>query len=208
MKLYGYFRSSAAYRVRIALGLKGLTYQHAFVHLLRGEHSAPEYLAINPQGRVPSLDVDGKILIQSPAILEYLEDAHPSFPLLPGDEITRARIRAVCAIIGCDTHPLNNLSTLKYLKNVLGIDDEGRNAWYAHWVTQGLDAVEKLIAPGPYCFGAIPTMADVYLVPQVFNAQRFNVPMDAYPNIRAVVAACEEHPAFQTAAPDNQPDAA
>ena len=208
MKLYGYFRSSAAYRVRIALALKGLAFEHAFVHLLRGEHGAPEYLAVNPQGRVPSLDVDGETLIQSPAILEYLEDAHPSFPLLPGDAIKRAHIRAVCAIIGCDIHPLNNLSTLKYLKNVLGADDDARNAWYAHWVTQGFDAVEQLIEPGPYCFGSSPTMADVYLIPQVFNAQRFNVPMDAYPKIRAVVAACEENPAFQAAAPEKQPDAA
>jgi maleylacetoacetate isomerase len=208
MKLYGYFRSSTSYRVRIALALKGLAYENAFVHLLRGEHGEPEYLAVNPQGRVPSLEVDGETLIQSPAILEYLEEAHPSFPLLPGDEISRARIRAVCAILGCDVHPLNNLSTLKYLKNVLGADDDARNAWYAHWVTQGFDAVEQLIEPGPYCFGPTPTMADVYLVPQVFNAQRFKVPMDAYPRIRAVAAACEEHPAFQAAAPDNQPDAA
>jgi maleylacetoacetate isomerase len=208
MKLYGYFRSSTSYRVRIALALKGLACEHAFVHLLRGDQNEPEYLAINPQGRVPALEVDGEILIQSPAILEYLEDAHPSFPLLPGDEIKRARIRAVCAILGCDVHPLNNLSTLKYLKNVLGVDDEARNAWYAHWVTQGLDAVEQLIEPGPYCFGSTPTMADVYLIPQVFNAQRFNVPMDAYPKIGAVASACEEHPAFQAAAPDAQPDAA
>lgn len=208
MKLYGYFRSSAAYRVRIALALKGLACENVFVHLLRGDHNEASYRAINPQGRVPSLEVDGQTLLQSPAILEYLDEAHPAFPLLPDDAIARARIRAVCAIIGCDIHPLNNLSTLKYLKNVLGIDEEGRNAWYAHWIKQGFDAVEQLIEPGPYCFGAAPTMADLYLVPQAFNAQRYNVPLDAFPKIRAVVAACDEHPAFQKAAPDNQPDAA
>lgn len=208
MKLYTYFRSSAAYRVRIALALKGLSYESIPIHLVRREHRAPDYLAVNPQGRVPSLDHDGEIVIQSPAILEYLDEVHPQPPLLPGDALHRARIRAVAAIVACDIHPLNNLSTLAYVKETLGADQAAADAWYAHWVTEGFSAIEPLIAPAPFAFGEQPTMADVYLMPQIFNARRFAVPLDAFARIRAVEAACAAHPAFQAAAPAAQPDAA
>ncbi len=208
MKLYTYFRSSAAYRVRIALALKGIAWENAFVHLVKGEHLSPDYRSVNVQGRVPSLDDDGEIILQSPAILEYLEETHPEPPLLPGNASSRARIRAVCAIIGCDIHPLNNLSTLKYLKNELGVGEDARNAWYAHWIHEGFAAIEQMIEASPYCFGPTPTMADAYLIPQIYNAARFSVSLEAFPKIRAVAETCAAHPAFQAAAPENQPDAA
>jgi maleylacetoacetate isomerase len=208
MKLHGYFRSSAAYRVRIALALKGVAYENAFVHLVRGEQSSPANRRINPQGRVPTLEIDGANLVQSPAILEYLEEAHPEPPLLPADPIARARIRAVGAIVACDIHPLNNLAVLKYLKHELGADDSARDAWYAHWILEGFAAIEELIDPAPFALSESPSLADVYLAPQIYNSRRFDVPMDAFPRIRAVASACDAHPAFQAAAPENQPDAA
>jgi maleylacetoacetate isomerase len=214
MRRHGCFRSSAAYRVRIALALKGVACEQAFVHLVRGEHRADAYRALNPQGRVPALETDeGAVLVQSPAILEWIEETWPEPPLLPGDALARARIREVCAVIGCDIHPLNNLSTLSWLKQRLGADQEAVDAWYAHWVTEGFAAVETLLrrgaqAEGPFAFGDAPTMADLYIVPQVFNARRFRVPLEAFPTIRAVDEACRALPAFAAAAPENQPDAA
>lgn len=207
MKLYTYFRSSAAYRVRIALNLKGIPYESLAVNLLKGEQKDEAYGAVNPQKRVPALDIGGQVLTQSPAILEYLDEIHPEPPLLPRGAVNRAKIRAVAAIVGCDIHPLNNLGPLKYLKHKLGHDQAAIDEWYAHWVREGFDAIETMIEPGPYCFGSRVSLADVYLVPQVFNARRLNIPLDAYPKIVAVDAACAELPAFQDAAPERQPDA-
>ena len=208
MRLYTYFRSSAAYRVRIALNLKGVAYEAVPVNLLKGEQRQEGYRAVNPQQRVPSLDTGGATLIQSPAILEYLDEAYPEPPLLPAGAANRARVRAVASLIACDIHPLNNSGVLAYLKTRLGHDQAAADEWYAHWVREGFDAVEALIEPGPYAFGSRVTLADVYLVPQVFNARRFNVPLDTYPKIAAVDAACASLKPFQDAAPANQPDAA
>lgn len=209
MKLYTYFRSSAAYRARIALNLKGVAYEMVSVHLTRGggqQHGA-EFRAVNPQGRVPALALDnGETLIQSLAIIEYLEEAFPTPPLLPSDPVARAHVRALAQVIACDIHPLNNTSPLFYLKNTLKHDQDTINAWYAHWVTVGFEAVEALLRPGPYAFGDKVTLADVCLVPQVANARRFNVPLDKFPNIVAADAACLKLPAFDKARPDNQPD--
>jgi len=210
MKLYGYFRSSAAYRVRIALAMKGVSYDNVLVHLARGggEQHLPEYRAVNPQGRVPSLELDdGTVLIQSPAILEYIDEIWPAPALLPSDPLARARVRAIASIIACDIHPINNLAVLSYLKGPLGQDQDAVNAWYAHWIVQGFNAIEPLIDGTAFCFGAEPGMADLYLVPQVFNARRFKVPLDAYPKIVAVDARCAELDAFKVAHPDVQPDA-
>ncbi|WP_262297550.1 maleylacetoacetate isomerase [Microvirga sesbaniae] len=207
MKLYTYFRSSAAYRVRIALNLKGVTYESVPVNLLKGEQREETYRAINPQGRVPSLEIGAATLIQSPAILEYLDEVYPEPPLLPVGAVTRAKVRAIASLIACDIHPLNNSGTLAYLKNRLGHDQAAADQWYAHWVREGFEAIEALLGPGPFAFGSKITLADVYLVPQVFNARRFNVPLEAYPKIAAVDAACSAHKAFHDAAPANQPDA-
>jgi len=210
VKLYSYFRSSAAYRARIALNLKGMPYETESIHLTRGggrQHS-PEYRAINPQGRVPALELDdGDVLIQSLAIIAYLDEIHPEPPLLPADPVARAHVRAVAEAIACDIHPLNNTSPLFYLKNQLKHAQPEINAWYAHWVTVGFAAVEALLRPGPYAFGNQVTLADVCLVPQVANARRFDVPLDRFPKIVAVDAACLKLPAFDKARPENQPDA-
>jgi maleylacetoacetate isomerase len=208
MRLYTYFRSSAAYRVRIALNLKGVPYESIPINLLKGDQSAPAYAAVNPQGRVPSLETEGNILVQSPAILEYLEETHPEPPLLPSDPAARARVRAACALIACDIHPLNNLAVLRYLKRQLGQEQAAIDAWYVHWIVEGFDALEKLLGPGPFAFGPRPTLADVYLVPQVANARRFKIALDAYPKIAAADAACAALDAFAAAAPERQPDAA
>ncbi len=208
MKLYTYFRSSAAYRVRIALNLKGLTYESVPIHLLKKEQSAPDYLAVNPQGRVPTLDIGGTVLIQSPAILEYLEEVYPDPALLPPAPVARARVRAVCALIACDIHPLNNLGVLRYLKRAFGQEQAAIDDWYRHWIIEGFQALEHLIEPGPFAFGASPTLADVYLAPQVYNARRFDIPMDSYPKIAAADAACARLDAFKAAAPEAQADAA
>ncbi|SCX89538.1 maleylacetoacetate isomerase [Microvirga guangxiensis] len=207
MKLYTYFRSSAAYRVRIALNLKGVSYEAVPVNLLKGEQRGEAYGAVNPQKRLPALDIGGTVLVQSPAILEYLDEAYPQPPLLPVGAVNRAKVRAVASIIGCDIHPLNNLGPLNYLKKTLGHDQQVADEWYAHWVREGFEAIESMIEPGPYCFGARVTLADIYLVPQVFNARRFNISLDAYPKIVAADAACAELAAFQDAAPERQPDA-
>jgi len=212
-KLYGYFRSSAAYRVRIALGLKGLEYEHLGINLMPGvsEQKSEAYKALNPQGRVPYF-IDGDVaLSQSPAILEYLDEAYPHIPLLPADMDERARVRQLASLIGCDIHPLNNLAVLMRLKGDLGVDEKGVNSWYHHWVIEGFTALEELLAgskvTGRFCHGDRPGMADIYLVPQVWNARRFNVPLGAFPTIMRIDAACNEIEAFRKAAPENQPDA-
>jgi len=208
VKLYTYFRSSAAYRVRIALNLKGVSYESVPVNLLKGEQKAQSYQGVNPQGRVPSLDLGTTVLTQSPALLEYLDEVYPEPPLLPLGAVQRAKVRAVASIVACDIHPLNNSGTLAYLKNRFGQNLEAVNEWYGHWVREGFDAIEQLIEPGPYAFGNRVTLADLYLVPQVFNARRFDIPLDAYPKIAAVDAACAGLEAFRKAAPASQPDAA
>ena len=210
MTLYSFFRSSAAYRVRIALNLKGLDYAIAPIHLSKdgGRQKSAEYRAINPQMRVPALALpSGEVLTQSLAIVEYLEETCPEPPLLPGDPIARAQVRAVADIVACDIHPLNNTAPLAYLKGKLGHGQAETDAWYAHWITLGFEAIEPLIRPGPYAFGAGVTMADVFLVPQVFNARRFNVPLDRFPKIASVEAECLKIAAFDRARPENQPDA-
>jgi maleylacetoacetate isomerase len=208
VRLYTYFRSSAAYRVRIALNLKGVAYESVPVNLLKGEHQGDGYLAVNPHGRVPSLQIGNAILTQSPAILEYLDEVHPEPPLLPMGALERARVRAVASLIACDVHPINNLAVLRYLKHRLAHEQADVDAWYAHWIREGFSAVEGMIAPGPFAFGRRVTLADVYLIPQVYNARRFNIPLDAFPKIAAVEAACAAEKAFQDAAPERQPDAA
>lgn len=213
MQLYGYFRSSAAYRVRIALNLKGLPYEHVGVHLLKngGEQLADAYRQVNPSALVPTL-VDGDVSLgQSMAIIEYLDEVYPQPALLPSDPVGRARVRAISQAIACDTHPLNNLRVLKYLKNTFNVDEEARNEWYRHWVHLGLGAVEEMLAnsdaTGDFCHGAEPGLADLCLVPQVFNARRLACDLSSMPNIVRIDAACQALPAFQKALPENQPDA-
>jgi maleylacetoacetate isomerase len=210
VKLYSYFRSSAAYRVRIALNLKGLAYETQPIHLVKdgGHNRRPEYRAINPQMRVPTLIAPaGEILIQSLAIIEYLDETHPQPPLLPKDPIARAKVRALSELIACDIHPLNNTSSLRYLKNTMGQEQTAIDAWYHHWVLEGFEALEQLIEPGPYCCGDAVTIADICLVPQLYNARRLKVPLDKFPRILSVDAACLKLPAFDRARPENQPDA-
>ncbi len=210
MKLYSYFRSSAAYRVRIALNLKGLAYETASVHLVKdgGHNKRPEFRAINPQMRVPVLVTDaGDRLIQSLAIIEYLEQTHPEPPLLPNDPVARAKVRGLAEIIACDIHPLNNTSPLRYLKNQMAQTQDAIDAWYHHWIIAGFEALEALITPGPYACGSTVSLADVCLVPQVANARRLKVPLENFPKIVGVDAACLALPAFDRARPENQPDA-
>jgi maleylpyruvate isomerase len=213
MKLYTYFRSSAAYRVRIALNLKGLAYDAIPVHLLRGggEQLQDEYTRINPSGLVPTFQDDYITLTQSMAILEYIEDEHPDVPLLPKDAMGRARVREIAQIVACDIHPVNNLRVLRYLVDDLGLSDDVKKQWYRHWLVGGLEILEKHLArdpsAGPLCHGYLPTIADCCLVPQVFNAQRHGVDVSVYPNIARINAACVEIPAFVAAHPVNQPDA-
>jgi maleylacetoacetate isomerase len=208
--LYSYFRSSAAYRVRIAFNLKGLGYDTAAIHLQKdgGQHRKPAYRAINPQMRVPTLKLDsGELLTQSLAIIEYLDEVHPQPPLLPSDPVERAQVRALAQLVACDIHPLNNLAPLRYLKNELGQDQSKIDAWYHHWVREGFDALEAMVAAGPYAHGTDVTLADICLVPQVANARRLKVPLDPYPKIVAIDAACAELSAFEEARPERQPDA-
>ena len=210
MKLYTYFRSSAAFRVRIALNLKGLDYQPTFVHLAKGEHRKPEYAAVNPQALVPTLEEDGRLLTQSLAILEYLEETHPQPPLLPRDPFARARARSLALLIACEIHPLNNLRTLRHLKNSLGQSEEQVNGWYRHWVADGLAKLEaELQNPGTglFCHGQTPTIADCCLVPQIFNAKRYQCELGPYPAVMRVFDACMQLDAFVRAQPDKQPDA-
>jgi maleylacetoacetate isomerase len=208
--LYTYFRSSAAYRVRIALNLKRLTPDMVSIHLQKegGLNRKPQFRAINPQMRVPALKLDsGDVLIQSLAIIEYLDEMHPHPPLLPSDGVERAKVRALAQVIACDIHPLNNVGPLRYLKNELGQPQENIDAWYRHWIIDGFDAVEALIGAQRYAFSNEVTLADVCLVPQVYNARRFKVPLDRFPKIVAVDAACRELAAFEQARPENQADA-
>ncbi|MGF6273231.1 maleylpyruvate isomerase [Massilia sp. UYP11] len=212
MKLYTYFRSSAAYRVRIALNLKGLPYDAVPVHLLKdgGEQMQEAYRQINPSALVPSFQDDRITLSQSMAIIEYLEEIHPEPPLLPKDAPGRGRVRELAQIIGCDIHPLNNLRVLKYLVRHLGLSSEAKTEWYRHWIIEGFQSLEAHLArdpgAGPFCHGDHPTIADCYLVPQVFNAQRFDIDVSAYPNIDRINSLCIELPAFRAAHPSHQPD--
>ena len=212
MKLYNFFRSGTSHRLRIALNLKGLPVDHVAVDLRTEQHLQPEFKALNPQGLVPAL-VDGeRVMIQSPAIIEWLEERHPSPALLPTDPEQRAHVRALAAIVGCDIHPLNNRRVLEHLRHQLKADEATINAWCATWIAAGFDALEALLAAdssrGSFCFGSQPSLADVYLVPQVESARRFKVDMARWPLIAAVDAACMQLPAFQQAAPMQQPDAA
>lgn len=213
LTLYSYWRSSAAYRVRIGLNLKGLDYALVPVHLVRdgGQQHAPDYAALNPQQLVPALRDGERVLTQSLAILEYLEETRPQPALLPATAEGRARVRGLAQTIACDIHPLNNLRVLQYLGKEFGITQEQKDNWYRHWTNVGLAAVEKLLAGNPrtgsFCHGEAPTVADCCLIPQVFNAHRFNCPLDELPTIMRIVAACEQLPAFQNAAPARQPDA-
>ena len=209
MILHGYWRSGAAYRTRIALALKGLTYDQQGVDLRSGAQKSATFLAVNPQGMVPALEVDGVVLTQSPAILEWLEEAHPAPALLPAEPLDRAHVRAMAALIGCDIHPLNNLRVGKALRETFGADQAAVDAWAARWILPGFEALEALVArPGAgWCFGDAPTLADCYLIPQIYSARRFNVPLDAFPRLLAIDAAAARHPAFIAADPDAQPDA-
>ncbi|MRX07557.1 maleylacetoacetate isomerase [Pseudoduganella sp. FT25W] len=213
MKLYTYFRSSAAYRVRIALNLKGIGYDTAPVHLLRngGEQLSDAYRAVNPAMLLPALEDDGNVIGQSLAIIEYLEETQPQTPLLPADPASRARVRALALTVAADTHPLGNLRVLKYLTGELKVSDDVKLTWQQHWLRTGLSALEALLAGDPrtgrYSHGDTPTLADCCLVPQVFSAQRFGVDMAPYPTIMRIHAACAELPAFQQAHPAQQPDA-
>ncbi|MEZ5644156.1 MAG: maleylacetoacetate isomerase [Burkholderiaceae bacterium] len=211
MKLYNYFRSSASFRVRIALALKGLTYEYIPVHLAKGEHRQPGYTDIAADGLVPLLELpDGTRLSQSMAIIEYLDDTHPEPRMVPGDALARARVRALAQTIACEIHPINNLRVLKYLSGVLKVDEETKNTWYRHWVRTGLEAFERQLSQQPtstYCFGDTPTLADCCLVPQIFNARRFDTPLDGLPRTMAAFDACMALPAFQQAQPSACPDA-
>ena len=209
MQLYTYFRSSAAYRVRIALNLKGLTPEMVSIHLQKegGLNKKPEYRAVNPQMRVPALRLDsGDVLTQSLAIIEYLDEVVPEPPFLPRDPVARAKVRAFAQLIACDIHPLNNTSPLRYLKNELGQDQAKIDRWYHHWILVGFEALEPMVGPGPYAFGSAVTLADICLVPQVYNARRLKVPLDRFPKLVAIDAACMKLAAFERARPENQPD--
>jgi maleylacetoacetate isomerase len=213
LKLYTYWRSSAAFRVRIALNLKGLAYTSVPKHLLRegGEQRKADYLALNPQGLVPALDHDGTLVTQSLAICEYLEEICPEPRLLPGNAAARAQVRAMALAIACDIHPLNNLRVLQYLRGEFTQDDAAINRWTSHWISRGFEALEQLItrhsADGRYCHGAGVTLADVFLLPQVFNSRRVQLDLAPYPRLAAVAAHLERLPAFAAARPDAQPDA-
>ncbi|MBS1191261.1 MAG: maiA [Rhodocyclaceae bacterium] len=211
LKLYSYFRSSASYRVRIALSLKGLDYQTVPVHLVRNEQRAPDYLQINPAGLVPALAEDVQVFTQSLAIIEYLNEIHPQPPLLPDRPADRARVRAIALTVACEIHPLNNLSVLSYLSATLGVDEAAKDAWYRHWVEKGLTTVERLLAghprTGTFCHGDSPTLADCCLAPQVFNALRFACRLDHVPIVMGIYERCMDLEAFRRAAPGAQPDA-
>ena len=215
MKLYGYFRSSTSFRARIALNVKGLAYDQVALHLRKGEQRTADYLAINPQGLVPALEVEGPegktLITQSLAIVEYLDEVHPEPPLLPADRLGRARVRAIAYASACDVPPLNNLRVLTYLTKTLGRPPEAQGEWFRHWVAVEFAALEQRLAAEPetgrYCHGDAVTLADVCLVPQVINGRRFDCDMAPYPTIRRIFEACMDIPAFVEAAPQNQPDA-
>jgi maleylpyruvate isomerase len=206
--LHSYWRSGTSYRTRIALNLKGLAYEQQTVDLRQRAHKTPEYLALNPQGMVPALEIDGAILTQSVAILEWLEDAYPEPALLPAGPLERARVRAMAALIGSDIHPLNNLRVLGAVRG-LGADQNGVDAWAGGWIKAGFDALEQMVAQygKGWSFGATPTLADCYLIPQLYSARRFNLDLTPWPKLLAVEQAAETHSAFVAARPDIQPDA-
>ncbi|MDO4440673.1 MAG: maleylacetoacetate isomerase [Moraxella sp.] len=209
MKLYSYFRSSASYRVRIALNLKNLSYDIVPIHLVKGEQQSDDYTAKNPSGLIPALELaNGKVIGQSMAILDFLENEYPAIALLPKDNTDRAIVLSMCNIIACDTHPLNNLRVLKYLTNDLKINDEQKQNWYAHWITVNFTALERLLAEhsGKYSFGDDITWADICLIPQVYNANRFGVDLTDFPNILKVVENCQKLDAFIQASPEKQVD--
>ncbi|MDX3909582.1 MAG: maleylacetoacetate isomerase [Sphingobium sp.] len=208
--LHDYFRSSAAFRVRIALNIKGIEYQSIPHHLRKGEQSAASYLAVNPQGLVPALEIDGSCFTQSLAIIEYLDEAYPHPPLLPADLVGRARVRSIAQIVACDIHPLNNLRVLRYLRAPLGHPEDTVRSWYAHWISQGFSALESILNRGPegsFCHGDNPGLADICLVPQLFNARNFDVDLTSFPRIEEIVERAMALPAFMKAHPSNQPDA-
>ena len=212
MKMYGFFRSGTSHRTRIVLNLKQISYDLLPVSLMKNEHKNAAFQAINPQGFVPVLAINDQLLIQSPAIIEWLEETHPEHPLLPKDAIARAKVRALAAVVGCDIHPINNKRILDYLRNTLKLDDSQVQTWCQHWIDEGFSALETLLAAdqnrGDFCYGHQPTLADAYLIPQVDSSKRFKVDMSKYPNIQRIYDACMALPAFQAAAPMNQPDAA
>ena len=210
MKLYGYFRSSAAFRVRISLNLKKLEYETAAIHLRRNDQTRSDYLAVNPQGLVPTLVDDSRTLIQSLAIIEYLDETYPDPPLLPTHPAERARVRALAEIVACDIHPINNLRVLRYLTHSLGHDEAAIASWYNHWIAAGFQAFEKLLTAdsrtGKFCRGDAPSLADVTLVPQVVNAERYQLDLTPYPTLTRVFGNCMALEPFRDAHPDNQPD--
>lgn len=209
MILHGYWRSGTSYRTRIALNLKGLSYDQVGVDLRTGAQRSGDYLALNPQGLVPALVTDGgDVLSQSPAILEWLEETFPQPALLPSDPVARAQVRAMAAVVGCDIHPLNNLRVLKAIK-AIGADEAATQGWIAQWIVSGFDALEAMVANHGrgWCYADTPTLADCYLIPQIYSARRFNVDLSAYPNLLAIEARAQAHPAFAAAHPDRQPDA-
>ena len=211
MKLYTYFRSSAAFRVRIALNLKGLAYEPLFVHLAKGEHRRPEYAGAYPQGLLPTLVIGDQSLSQSLAIIEYLEETRPNPPLLPKDALGRARVRSLSLLVACEIHPLNNLRTLTHLRKTLGQNEDQVASWYRHWIADGLGKLESDLARGKaigkFAHGDSPTMADCCLVPQVFNAKRYESDLGAYPTVMRVFDTCMKLEAFDRAQPSKQPDA-
>lgn len=209
MKLYNYFRSSSSFRVRIALNLKGLAYDYVAVHIAKGEHKLSAYADVSADGLVPVLDINGRRLSQSLAIIEYLDELHPEPALLPADPFERAQVRALSQSIACEIHPINNLRVLKYLSTELHVSDDAKNTWYRHWVRSGLEAFERqlaLLPPSRFCFGETPTLADCCLVPQIFNGQRFKVNFEGLPRTMAAFEACMQLPAFQQAQPSACPD--
>jgi maleylacetoacetate isomerase len=211
LKLYGYYRSSAAYRVRIALALKGLDYEYAAVHLMKGEQYGPEFSAISPQNLVPVLEDEGQLLYQSLAIMQYLDEKWPEPALLPKDRYARNRVRSLALITACEIHPLNNPRVLNYLTGKFGVSEEQKLEWYHHWVATGFIALEKRLANEPhtgrFCHGDTPGFADCVLVPQMANALRFKVDLTPFPTIRRIYDECQTLEAFRKAAPENQPDA-
>jgi maleylpyruvate isomerase len=211
--LHNYFRSSASYRVRIALGLKGLPYEYVAVHLNRagGEQFQTKFKELNPHSLVPVLEDDGVRVTQSLAIIEYIDEKYPRFPLLPASQEDRAYVRQLALTIACDIHPINNLRVLKYLTGPMELSEQKKSEWVLHWIGVGLDGLENELRTsgrrGTFCYGNQPTLADCCLIPQLFNAKRFGVDIDAYPTLKAIALACEAIPAFKNAAPSEQPDA-
>lgn len=211
MKLYGYFRSGTSHRTRIAMNLKQLDYESLSVNLAQDEQLESAFKDINPQGLVPVLETENLVMFQSPAILEWLEETHPQHPLLPNDRAGRVRVRALSAMIGCDIHPINNRRILQYLRNELNVNESQVMVWCQRWISDGFAALESLLAQdkhrGDFCYGNQPTLADCYLIPQVYSARRFKVDLSPYPNIVAIDKHCHTLQAFIEAAPENQPDA-